>query len=116
VKLEGEMKLKKIPKQEYTLEIREVAVKLVKAGEQWSRSARTGAPKHGSWLNMAEMEFSVLSRTCLADEFPMKQLCDDASTPTLPSATPSTSPSTGVSQFVMRAPSFTASIHQRQHD
>ena len=23
-------------------------------------------PKHGSWLNMAEMEFSVLARTCLA--------------------------------------------------
>ncbi len=22
-------------------------------------------PKHGSWLNMAEMEFSVLSRQCL---------------------------------------------------
>ena len=23
-------------------------------------------PKHGSWLNMAEMEFSVLSRQCLS--------------------------------------------------
>ena len=22
-------------------------------------------PKHGSWLNMAEIEFSVLSRSCL---------------------------------------------------
>ncbi len=27
-------------------------------------------PKHGSWLNMAEMEFSVLARTCLADRVP----------------------------------------------
>lgn len=27
-------------------------------------------PKHGSWLNMAEMEFSVLSRTCLAGRVP----------------------------------------------
>ena len=27
-------------------------------------------PKHGSWLNMAEMEFSVLARTCLARRVP----------------------------------------------
>jgi hypothetical protein len=27
-------------------------------------------PKHGSWLNMAEMEFSVPSRTCLAGRVP----------------------------------------------
>jgi hypothetical protein len=25
-------------------------------------------PKHGSWLNMAEIEFSVLSRQCLSDQ------------------------------------------------
>lgn len=24
-------------------------------------------PKHGSWLNMAEIEFSILSRQCIAD-------------------------------------------------
>ena len=24
-------------------------------------------PKHGSWLNMAEIEFSLLSRQCLRD-------------------------------------------------
>lgn len=30
-------------------------------------------PKHGSWLNMAEMEFSVLARTCLADRIPDEQ-------------------------------------------
>ena len=27
-------------------------------------------PKHGSWLNMAEIEFSVLSRSCLKQRFP----------------------------------------------
>ena len=27
-------------------------------------------PKHGSWLNMAEIEFSVLSRTCLKQRLP----------------------------------------------
>jgi len=27
-------------------------------------------PKHGSWLNMAEIEFSILSRQCLAGYIP----------------------------------------------
>ena len=27
-------------------------------------------PKHGSWLNMAEIEFSVLSRSCLKNRLP----------------------------------------------
>ncbi|HSO26713.1 MAG TPA: transposase, partial [Anaerolineales bacterium] len=27
-------------------------------------------PKHGSWLNMAEIEFSVLGRQCLAGRIP----------------------------------------------
>ena len=27
-------------------------------------------PKHGSWLNMAEIEFSVLSRCCLKQRLP----------------------------------------------
>ena len=27
-------------------------------------------PKHGSWLNMAEIEFSVLSRACLKQRLP----------------------------------------------
>ena len=27
-------------------------------------------PKHGSWLNMAEIEFSVLSRCCLKQRVP----------------------------------------------
>ena len=28
------------------------------------------APLHGSWLNMAEIELSVLARQCLADRIP----------------------------------------------
>ena len=27
-------------------------------------------PKHGSWLNLAEIEFSVLSRSCLRQRLP----------------------------------------------
>ena len=27
-------------------------------------------PKHGSWLNMAEIEFSVISRRCLGQRHP----------------------------------------------
>ena len=27
-------------------------------------------PKHGSWLNVAEIEFSTLSRQCLKDRIP----------------------------------------------
>nr|WP_157507428.1 IS630 family transposase [Ktedonobacter racemifer] len=30
-------------------------------------------PKHGSWLNMAEIELSVLARQCLSDRFPNMQ-------------------------------------------
>jgi DDE superfamily endonuclease len=29
-------------------------------------------PKHGSWLNMAELELSVLARQCLAERIPAK--------------------------------------------
>ena len=33
-------------------------------------------PKHGSWLNMAEIEFSVLSRSCLGQRLPDEEtLC-----------------------------------------
>jgi len=31
-------------------------------------------PKHGSWLNMAEIEFSVLSRQCLGRRIPSQEL------------------------------------------
>lgn len=30
-------------------------------------------PKHGSWLNMAEVEFSVLARQCLAQRLPSRE-------------------------------------------
>ena len=30
----------------------------------------TTPPKHGTWLNMAEIEFSVLSRCCLKQRVP----------------------------------------------
>jgi hypothetical protein len=30
-------------------------------------------PKHGSWLNMAEIELNVLTRQCVTDEFPTSQ-------------------------------------------
>ncbi|MBN1317201.1 MAG: transposase [Anaerolineales bacterium] len=29
-------------------------------------------PKHGSWLNIAEIEFSILGRQCLSDRIPNK--------------------------------------------
>ena len=31
-------------------------------------------PKHGSWLNMAEIEFSVLSRQCLSGHIPSREI------------------------------------------
>jgi hypothetical protein len=31
-------------------------------------------PKHGSWLNIAEIEFSVLARQCLTQRIPSKEL------------------------------------------
>lgn len=34
-------------------------------------------PKHGSWLNMAEIEFSVLSRQCLAQRIPDETTLED---------------------------------------
>jgi transposase len=34
-------------------------------------------PKHGSWLNMAEIELSVLGRQCLAQRLPTKERLTD---------------------------------------
>jgi len=31
-------------------------------------------PKHGSWLNMAEIELSILARQCLSDRFPTMEV------------------------------------------
>jgi hypothetical protein len=33
-------------------------------------------PKHGSWLNMAETEFSALARQCLAGAFGPRMRCE----------------------------------------
>ena len=30
-------------------------------------------PKHGSWLNMAEIEFSILARACLQDAIRLRR-------------------------------------------
>ena len=41
--------------------------------EAWRLSQKLeihDTPKHGSWLNMAEIELSILSRQCLADRMP----------------------------------------------
>ena len=37
-------------------------------------------PKHGSWLNMAEMEFSVLARACLRGRNPDAESLEKAVT------------------------------------
>lgn len=34
-------------------------------------------PKHGSWLNMAEIELSILARQCLSDRMPSLQLLQE---------------------------------------
>jgi hypothetical protein len=34
-------------------------------------------PKHGSWLNMAEIELSILARQCLADRIPSLQVLQE---------------------------------------
>ena len=41
-------------------------------------------PKHGSWLNMAEIEFSILSRSCLKQRLPDEEsLCREVHAPEL---------------------------------
>ena len=52
-------------------------------------------PKHASWLNMAEIEFSALSRSCSRGEIPTGTPCNARSPPTKPNATQRASPSTG---------------------
>jgi hypothetical protein len=38
----------------------------------WDRLEIHCTPKHGSWLNMAELELSVLGRQCLGDRIPSR--------------------------------------------
>ena len=51
-------------------------------------------PKHASWLNMAEIEFSALGRSCLKRRNPDATPCNARSPPTRPNATQRGSPST----------------------
>ena len=61
-------------------------------------------PKHASWLNMAEIEFSALSRACSRGETPTRTPCNAKSRPKRPSATQRASPSTGGSALKMPDP------------
>ena len=67
-------------------------------------------PKHASWRNIAEIEFSVLSRACLKGETPTPTHCNAKSRPTRPSATQRASPSTGGSALKMPDPNCIAPI------
>ena len=67
-------------------------------------------PKHGSWLNMAEIEFSVLSRSCLRQRLPDEEALGRESRPWCGSATLPKPPSTGSSTPSMPEPNFTAFI------
>ena len=67
-------------------------------------------PKHGSWLNMAEIEFSVLSRCCLRQRLPGEDALRRESRPWSRSATPPEPSSTGGSTRRTPGPNSTASI------
>ena len=74
-------------------------------------------PKHASWLNMAEIELSLLSRQCLKPRVP-----DNGDAPhgdqrlAKPSATPTRLASTGPSAWKMLAESSPVSTQHLQHD
>ena len=65
-------------------------------------------PKHGSWLNMAEIEFSVLSRSCLKQRLPDEETLHRKSRLSLRNATPPKPPSTGGSRPKTPEPNSTA--------
>ena len=67
-------------------------------------------PKHGGWLNMAEIELSVLARDCLKKRNPMQTPCKGTSVPARQSATRPEPPSTGVSPPKPPEPGCAASI------
>ena len=67
-------------------------------------------PKHASWLNMAEIEFSVLSRACLKGRNLDADALQHQIRPTRPSATQRASPSTGGSALKMPDPNCIAFI------
>ena len=65
-------------------------------------------PKHGSWLNMAEIEFSVLARACLKGRNPMRTPCKGTSAPASQNAMRPVPSSTGVSPPRMPEPKCAA--------
>ena len=67
-------------------------------------------PKHASWLNMAEIEFSVLTRACPRGVIPTRLPCSEPSTPMRPSAMRRGPPSTGSSAPGTPEPNCIASI------
>ena len=60
-------------------------------------------PKHGSWLNMAEIELSVLSRQCLDGFIPDLTVLAQEPRPGKPNATPMVQLLIGVSRPTMHA-------------
>ncbi len=67
-------------------------------------------PKHTSWLNMAEIEFSVLTRACLPGRNPDEPALQRAINPMRPSAMRQRPPSTGGSTPRTPEPNSTISI------
>ena len=65
-------------------------------------------PKHGSWLTMAEIEFSVLSRSCLKQHLLVGSRSGGKSMFWLRNTTPPKPLSTGGSTPKMPQPNFTA--------
>ena len=66
-------------------------------------------PKHGSWLNMAEMEFSVLARACLRGRNPDAESLERAVNANVSDATRRPRSSTGASPPGTSDPNSTAS-------
>ncbi len=71
-------------------------------------------PKHGSWLNMAELEFSMLSRQCLDRASATATPSSPRSPPGRPRATSGGPPSPGNSPSTTPAPSSIASTPRNQ--
>jgi hypothetical protein len=47
------------------------------ASRIWNRLELVYTPKHGSWLNMAEPELSVMTRQCFADRVASQTEADE---------------------------------------
>ena len=74
-------------------------------------------PKHGSWLNMAEIELSVLARQCLDRRLPSQQaLAAEVTTWQRTSATPPRQKPTGASPPMTPASNSNVSIPQLKPD